>query len=943
MLSLRTLGELQLSGPSGEILSRRRNDLAVLVVLADRSPAAVRRESLQAMFWGERPDERAKHSLRQVVLQLRRICPNALDVNPVSLRVLPEELRCDAREFVTAATAGQCREAIALWTGDFLVGCEGVGAEGFRTWLDVERARLRRLLATCYERTVASLDANGDVDGAVRYARAWAEQFAFDERPQQRYIELLCGVGRLTDAIGAHVNYIERLRAEMDDEPSEAWRLATERVLAEGGRTAAADASARVAAPRPAAPPDLVAPPVHARPSRAASSLRTTHVTARRRIAILSVVAALCMTIAVGVRLATARSRQPQTLAVGTITSNVALDSLNGFGTLLNINLARIPGLDLISERRMSEVAVGMRSDDLAAVARAAGAREIIEGVLTHRSDGTLRADLRRTDLATGKSRAAYTVEGAEFTQLADLLTEQVARDLNVPSPAVRREGTTSSLVAYRFYEQGLRAYHLNDLTAARRFLAAALSEDSTFAMAAFYMGLAVPGDSADPYFARALRHTQHTNERERLLISVAWGKRMADPRVAAWADTLVTRYPSEPDAHLVHGQVLMAGAAPLSALPHFRRVVAMDSTTGRTQPRCRACDGLAGMIEVYRMVDSLGAAERAARTWLRWQPRSVLAWAALSVALGESGRLAEAHAAVDSSMKYGSGSDPLWHAVWWFRAGDYASVDRACELAEQSQTPDVRLDVLWTRVISFRAQGRLRDALAAAREYRRYKGGLGRAGDADGLLEAVVLAENGEPRKAGLLFDSLATLTRAPFASRLGASRAWNWTHAAGAYALAGDTTMLERLEDSVRVNGAVASERHQRLHHYVHGLLLAARGKPADAAESFRKALWIRQQTHVRIYLELARALVAAGRPAEAIRPLIEGLKGPISAVGLYATPTELQELLAVAYERSGQPDSALAQYKAVARAWRNADPQFAARRATVAVRIAALSRAR
>ena len=280
---------------------------------------------------------------------------------------------------------------------------------------------------------------------------------------------------------------------------------------------------------------------------------------------------------------------------------------------------------------------------------------------------------------------------------------------------------------------------------------------------------------------------------------------------------------------------------------------------------------------------------------------------------------------------------------MWWFRANDYESVDRAWRYAEHSNTPDLRLDGLWTHVISSGAQGRMRDARAAARAYRRYRRELGRSNASDGLLEAVVLAESGQPRKAAVLYDSMARLELAPFASRLGASRAWTWTHAAGAYASVGDIAALRRLEDSVRVNGSIATERYRRLYHYVHGLLLATQHRPAEAALAFRQALWSRQNTHVRIYLELARALVAAGRPAEAIQPLADALRGPVSAAGLYATRTELQELLAVAYEKSGQPDSALAQYKLVSHAWRNADPEFDARRAAVGARIVELSRLR
>src|ERR1041384_6611436 len=73
-LRLQSLGFLRLCGPGGELLAHRRKELAVLVILADRSPRAVRREELIALFWGERSEERARHSLRQVVLRLRRAC-----------------------------------------------------------------------------------------------------------------------------------------------------------------------------------------------------------------------------------------------------------------------------------------------------------------------------------------------------------------------------------------------------------------------------------------------------------------------------------------------------------------------------------------------------------------------------------------------------------------------------------------------------------------------------------------------------------------------------------------------------------------------------------------------------------------------------------------------------------------------------------------------------
>ena len=258
MLHLRTLGGLKLSGPSGDSLSRRRNDLAVLAVLADRSPAAIRREEMQTLFWGERPEEKARHSLRQVVLQFRRVCGDAVDMDTTSLRLLPDFVRYDAREFASAASEGRCREAIDLWTGDFLLGCEDLGAEAFRAWMDVERERLRRLLAFCYERTVVELEMTGDLDRAAQYASGWAERFPLDERPHQRLIELLSKIGRLADATVAHGTFIRRRHAEMEDEPSGDWLAATDRALREARDADAAGVSSRAASTRAAAATDAI-------------------------------------------------------------------------------------------------------------------------------------------------------------------------------------------------------------------------------------------------------------------------------------------------------------------------------------------------------------------------------------------------------------------------------------------------------------------------------------------------------------------------------------------------------------------------------------------------------------------------------------------------------------------------------------------------------------
>lgn len=930
-LHLRTLGGLLLTGPDGAELLRRRIDLALLAVVADRSPLSVKREELQALFWGERTEDKARHSLRQVVMRLRQACGDALEVSGGSVRLVGGEIDVDVRSFIEAATAGRWRDAIDLWTGPFLPECEDLGIEGFRTWLEVERERLRRLLAHSYERAVD--EAAADSESTAVLTSKWVKQFPTDKNAARRHIESLCAVGRVAEAAAAQGAFVRRLREELEETPSVEWTTATNAAL-ESARATDAIAPPIVAAAIPQTHEVRADSPTVAMGTRHRSIFRWVGIAAALGVVAVGALSA---------RKAMARSGQLPALAIGDITSTLPRDSARGFATLLTIDLARISALNVISERRVSEVAATHATEGIEAVARAAGARELIEGVLSRHASGTLRADLRRIDLETGKTQAAYALEARDLTELADLITEDVARDFGVQARTTRREGITGSIVAYRLYEQGLRAYYDGDRPAARRFFTGALAEDSTFAMAAYYVALSTDGFGGDEYFNRAARLAQRTSDRERLVISAALGRRMTDPRVFAWAETLVTRYPSEPEAHLIYAQEMLTRRNLSASLAHYRRVVEVDSANRGTGPTCRACEGIDGMLAAYARMDSAGAAERLARTWVRWQPRLPGPWGRLSDVLGRAHRYPEAHAAIDSAAKYAN--DPLvtmMHAIWWIRTNDFAEIDRLCQELLRSPKPDVREDALWTGVISLRTQGRVREALAMARRYRRERAPAptGDPGLVGALLEAVTLLESGEPRRSAALFDSIARVPQAPFPSRVGAHRALHWTYAASAYAAAGDTSELGWLEDSVRVNGALATERHKLLYHYVHGLRLAARHRPTEAAEAFRAAVFDGQTTYVRTYLALGRALLEASRPKEAIGPLVTALEGPTSAAGLYATRTELQELLGHAYERSGQRDSAVVQYRLAADAWRKADPQFIARRTLMESRIAALT---
>ena len=158
----------------------------------------------------------------------------------------------------------------------------------------------------------------------------------------------------------------------------------------------------------------------------------------------------------------------------------------------------------------------------------------------------------------------------------------------------------------------------------------------------------------------------------------------------------------------------------------------------------------------------------------------------------------------------------------------------------------------------------------------------------------------------------------------------AWRGTLAGMAIAAAGDTAALRRMADTVAYWGERSIYgRDRRVHHYLRGLLFTAARRDDDAIREFHEAIYSPTLGFTRVNLELGRALMRQNRAREAVAVVAPALRGEVDASNLYVTRTELHELLAQAYDRAGDRDSAAVHYQAVVRAWGNADEMFHARR--------------
>ncbi len=1000
MIRIQTFGGFSVRGDDGQPLTGSASQprrMAILAVLASADDRPVSRDRLLSLLWPDVEEDRARNNLAQALYALRRDLGEDSIVGTKDVRLDPERVVSDVAEFRSAIKRGDNARAAALYAGPFLDGFHVPSAADLSRWVDDERSALAHEYARLLEALARSAASAGDHAEAVR---SWRKLAATDPLNSRIAIALMEALGASGDPAGAlyHARIYETLlEQELDLPPDrEVVALANRMRASASAAPAVSLASAANGPPPPVASPSAPAHPIAsaadhqlssdpvaadtlprrgARESAAGQSSRAEPARRIHRLATTFALGIIALAVVASAVYAVRSARNDRArravpiVAIGTI-AGFELGERSGeltapLADLLATNLARVAGLRVISTGRMLELTDRSNGDTSAravsgavsAAARVAGASEIVDGTLYGRADGTLRLDLRRVDVATGAILDARTVEGADLFALVDTGTAQLAAQVGGRAPAGSvADVTTRSLAAYGLYVEGLRRYYALDLAGADRLFGAALREDSTFAMATYYWALTTPdAEMAAARMGRALHLASSASERERLTIRAGWAFRFSSPELGAIAETLATRYPDEVAGHAYRGTALIRADEFATAVPYLRHAIQMDSVAPIDASRrarasvCVGCDARTSLIFAYEAMDSLPAAEREARAWARAAPWTAAAWLALGRVLDARGRTAEARAAVDSAHAAEGGASTTAQdalAIHWINAGDYA---RAEEL-ERSRTvagaPSDRAEAFWYLAIAYREQGRIREALTAARGHRTAATPFDPArgpGAAPGsaLLEAIMLNELGRHREAAALFDSSSRGRPPSLApSHYARNRAWGLTHAADALAAAGDTSALRVVADTVAWYGTRSGlARDQRLFHHVRGLALAVAGNDAAAVEEFRRSIRSPTVGYTRSNADLARALLRLARPMEAVATLQPTLRGGVEGMNLYVSRTELHELLGQAWDAAGRPDSAAVHWAAVARAWGRGDPEYRVRAVRAAARAGAI----
>ncbi len=979
--------------------------LALLGLLARAGDRGVTREKLTALIWPDSDEERARRAITQSIYALRQeLGSDDAIVGVKELRLNPELITSDVAEFSAAVRTNRPEDAVSAYAGPFLDGFHLTGNDEFDRWADGERAVLLQEYLEALEKLATAAVSRGDHAAATGW---WRRLSAKDPLSARYAIGVMRSLMATGDKHGAleHARIHETLLEEQLDLPADrdvvALAARIRRELRAGARAEAdlqaaqslvaveetidpltRDAldSARDAVDEPndrlpestlertAFPPPprrietrVIADPVPAPVAASSTPWRRARVRWRQvALAAAGLAIAAAGTVVLRGRRAHAAAGDEPVVAIGRITDYSAMaDRRYGLtlADLLATNLARVEGFRVVSVPRMLELTrrASASGDTSAAAAltaaRLAGATELVDGIVYTRPDGRLRLDLRRIDVENGDIIQAQTVEGADLFALVDSGTARLVTAHGGTPPGSVTGVTTRSVAAYSLYAQGLRANANGDVPGARTLFAAALREDSTFAMAAYYYARFSPNRTEIVSgLERAMRLSAGASERERLMIHAGWAWTMTSRGLGAVAESLVARYPQETQGHLYKGIALLQAGDFLEAVAPLERAIAMDSlsfTRADSTSGCNACTAFLQLVIAYELADSLPAAERVARRWTRLEPESSRPWASLWDVLERASKFDEAqqvaaHIAQIDRDAIAATDRTAMNAI---RMGNFELADRVLRAAIQGSSIAAQLDALWDLGVSLRHQGRVEEAVAIGRQFRELAdrnehvtGGV--ATQAIRPL-AQTLFDAGRYREAAALFDSSANWRPANESDASAArERAWSLAHAARSLAAAGDTASLAVRADTIAAVGVQsASGRDQRLASYIRGLLFLARSDLPNAVAAIRSSIYSLPAGYTRENYDLARIYLRLGRPRDAVAVLQPALRGKLDASNFYVTHTEIRELLAQAWDSAGRADSASVHYTWVARAWEHGDPQYAKRAAAARDRALAL----
>jgi len=663
VLRLRTLGAVHLALDDGKPLggaASQKRALALLAIVAVSGESGLSRDRLVALLWPEANEERARHSLTQLMYSARRSVgvDDLFLTDSSEVRLNAERITSDVRELDELLAAGDLEDAVALYDGPFLDGFFLSGTAPFEQWVESQRTRVAERVADALEQLGNAADTAGDTRRVVEWRRKLAAMRPLDAHAAVLLMNALAAAGDRAGALQHATLHATLLREELGLDPDPVVAELAEKLREPVAWTPATPDRAVPVVDEPVAVKQAGAEPARAgavaltgdalgvwRPPR---GLRH-----RWLPGAVAVGAALVLIVVVLVWRSRSTSvdalavRQDVVVAPFRVTgANAALHYLReGMVELLSTRLADDTAARSVDAGAVLAAwrAAGLLSssdwarDTVVSLARQLGASRVVLGsVVGAPSHVIISASVVVAKTGTVSAQASVEGPADSLTTLVDRLAARLLVSEAGDSERLADQ-TTTSLPALRAYLDGQAAYVRRDYTSAQRFYSRALQGDSSFALAALHLALVSErlGDHEGirRAVARAWPFRSVLTERDLAQLVAFGGPRYPAPSpdselIEAWR-RLVRATPNRAEgwlelgARLFHDGAVAGVAAPGTEVRSaLTRALALNADTAAVQRYLFQIDSRAGartLPSAIVMADAQFSARRPFAPFLRW------------------------------------------------------------------------------------------------------------------------------------------------------------------------------------------------------------------------------------------------------------------------------------------------------------------------------------
>src|SRR5262245_35745420 len=245
-LGLRLLGGFGLETDGRRLRLPSRKAQALLAYLALRPGRAHTREALTTLLWSDTTGTRARQSLRQTVLRVRRVFAAVRNrgfvVEGERVSLDAAAVGVDVARFERLArqgTAESLQSAAALYHGSLLEGLR-VEIGPFEDWLQSERERLHEQVREVFTRLLEMQMRRGPLDAAVQTASRLLAIDPLREDVHRTLMRLYLRQGRRGAALKHYQLCVGVLERELGVEPEPETRRVYREILQQQARNATA-------------------------------------------------------------------------------------------------------------------------------------------------------------------------------------------------------------------------------------------------------------------------------------------------------------------------------------------------------------------------------------------------------------------------------------------------------------------------------------------------------------------------------------------------------------------------------------------------------------------------------------------------------------------------------------------------------------------------------